>query len=264
MTQLTLSQLVATGDIAAVRGVLETQSVRDEDVSWAMMQSIKLKQREILEVFLSHARTHFHLAADFFAGPLMWAAAQEEDAALFEYILKEATSHFQALSKTLTHLMQQEKDGSNPQVMHQFELWCEKADVGALQEALESVVVWNLLRFVCHVYPKWVSMASEQKISSELFKNLTYCFSGGERQHGATLRHPQIYDFLLAQVSPSLAQQFLDKIEHDKMADYFQYIPGKPDIYDILEPVFESVVQNEVLKNSVQECATPPSVVRKM
>lgn len=264
MTQPTLSTSVETGDIAAVRGVLETQSVRDTDVSWAIMQCIKFKQREILDVLLSHTRTHLRPAPDFFSGPLAWAAGQEEDTALFEYILKESPSHYHALSTTLTHLMQKEKEGPNQQVMRQFELWCQKADPVSLEKALSTIVVWNLPRFVCHIYPKWLTVASDQKISSELFKNLTHCFSCGERQHGATLRHPQIYDFLLAQVSPSLAQQFLHKIEHDKKAHHFQYMPGMPDIYAILETVFESVVQNEVLKNSVQECATTPSAVRKM
>lgn len=264
MTQPTLSTLVETGDITAVRSVLETQSVRDEEVSWAIMQCIKFKQREMLDVLLSHTRTHLRPAPDFFAGPLAWAAGQEENTALFEYILKDTPSHYQALSTTLTHLMQKEKEGANDQVMRQFELWCEKADVESLQKALKSVVVWNLPRFVRHIYPTWLALASEEKISSELFKNLTHCFSWREGQHGATLRHPEIYDFLLAQTSPSLAQHFLDKIAHDKKADHFQYMPGTPDIYNILEPVLQSVVQNEVLKNSVQECATTPSVVRKM
>jgi len=264
MTQPTLSQLVATGDLAAVRGVLETQSLRDAEVSWAMMQSIKLKQREILEVLLSHTRTHLRPAPDFFSGPLVWAVIQEEDPALFEYILKDSPSHFQALSKTLTHLMQKEKEGPNPQVMRQFELWCEKADVGALQEALKCVVVWNLPRFLSQMYPKWLALASEQKISSDLFENLICCFSCGERQHGATLRHPQIYDFLLTQISSSLAQQYLDQMEYDKNLDHFQYLPGRSEIYAILEPVLHNILQNEVLKNSVHECAATPSAVRKM
>ena len=264
MNQPTLSTLVETGDIAAVRGVLETQSVRDTDVSWAIMQCIKFKQREILDVLLSHTRTHLQPSPDFFSGPLAWAAGQEEDTALFEHILKESPSHYHALSTTLTHLMQKEKEGANDQVMRQFELWCEKADPVSLEKALSPIVVWNLPRFVCHIYPKWLTVASDQKISSELFKNLTHCFSWGEGQQGATLRHPEIYDFLLAQVSPSLAQQFLDKIEHDKKADHFQYMPGTPEIYEILEPVLHSVVQNEVLKNSVKDCSTTPSVVRKM
>lgn len=264
MTQPTLSTLVKTGDIAAVRGVLETQSVRDTDVSWAMMRCIEFKQREILDVLLSHTRTHLRPAPDFFAGPLAWAAGQEEDTALFEHILKDSPSHFKALSNTLTHLMRKEKDGANEQVMRQFELWCEKADVGSLQEALSSVVVWNLPRFLSQMYPKWMALASEEKISSELFKNLTHCFSWGEGQQGATLRHPEIYDFLLAQISSSRAQQYLDKMEYDKNLDHFQYLPGRSEIYAILEPVLHSVVQNEVLKNSVQECATTPSLVRKM
>lgn len=264
MNHSTLNQLVQNGDTEGVKLLLQTQTDLNNDISWVMMQCIKYQQRDVLGVVMDYARTHLKPSSNLFSGPLAWSASEGEDTALFEYILKDTPSHYQALSGALTQLMQQEKEGADQYVMQKFELWCEKADTVSLEEAVSCVVVWNLPRFLYNIYPKWLTVASDQKISSELFKNLTHCFSWGEGQQGATLRHPEIYDFLLAHVSPSLAQQFLDKIEHDKRADHFQYMPGIPDIYDILEHVLQSVVQNDVLKKAVNDCAIKPPISRKI
>lgn len=264
MSRLSLVGLVEHGDLDGVNTFLETQPVRNDDVSWVMMQCIKHKQLKILDVLLEHTRIHLKPDLDFWRGPLTWSGAPGESTDLFKHVLTYAPSHYKALSSALTNLMEQEKNGADEHVMEKFELWCDKADVGTLQEALSNVVVWNLPRFVRHLYTKWLAVAPEQKISSELFKNLTHCFSWGELQQGAHIRHPKIYDFLLTQVSPSVAQQFLEKIAHDKSADHFQYMPGTPEIYAILETVMEGVVQRELLIQSVDDGATKTSAARKL
>lgn len=264
MTHPALGTLVETGDIAAVRSVLETQSVRDKDVSWAVMQCIKFKRREILDVLLDHTRTHLQPRPNFFAGPLAWAASAGEDTHLFDFILKAAPSNYGALSTSLVNLMEQEQMGADQYVMAKFALWCDKADNTSLHKALSDIVVWNLTRFLHHIYPKWVASASEEQNHSALFKNLIHCYSWGEGKQGVHIRHPHIYDFLLTQVSPSVAQHFLDKIAHDKSANHFQYMPGIPGIYALLEPVFESVVQHDVLTQVVDDGAVKPAVARKL
>lgn len=264
MTQLSLSKLVETGDLAAVRGVLDTQSVRDQDVSWAMMRCIKFKQREILDVLLGHTRTHLRPAADFFSGPLSWAVSAEEDVDVFEHILKEAPSKYSALKGSLTNLMEQERSGANEYVLAKFELWCDKADASSLQQALESVVVWNLPRFLHHLYPKWVAAASEQQIFNQLFENLMHCFSWGEMKQGARLRHPEIYDFLLTHVTEDVAQKIFDKIALDRSSKSFEYLPGKPEIYELWEPMLQSFLQKNVLNEEIQGGVAQPLGVRKM
>ena len=264
MTQTTLAQLIETGDLAAVRGVLETQSVRDQDVSWAMMRCIKFKQFEILDVLLGHTRTHLRPAADFFSGPLAWAASAGQEVEVFEHILKEAPSRSPALTASLTNLMEQERDGADEYVLAKFELWCDKADTSSLQKALENVVVWNLPRFLHHLYPKWVAVASEQQIFDQLFENMMNCFGWGEMQQSARLRHPEIYDFLLTHVTEDVAQKIFDKMALDRSSKSFEYLPGKPEIYELWEPMLQSFVQKNVLNEEIQGGVAQPLGVRKM
>lgn len=264
MSQPSFSKLVETGDLAAVRGVLKTQSVRDSEVSWAMMQCIKFKQPEILDELLSYTRTHLRPAVDFFSGPLAWAASAGQEVEVFEHILKEAPSKPSALMISLTNLMEQERSGADQYVLAKFELWCDKATISSLQKALESVVVWNLPRFLHHLYPKWVAVATEQQIFDQLFENMMNCFSWGEMQQGARLRHPEIYDFLLTQVTEPVAQQIFDKIALDKSSKTFEYLPGQPEIYEIWEPMLQSFLQKTVLNKQIQDGGGQPIGVRKM
>ncbi len=264
MSRQSLIGLVEHGDLDGVNTFLETQPVRNDDVSWVMMQCIKHKQLKILDVLLEHTRIHLKPNLDFWRGPLTWSGAAGENPDLFKHVLNYTPSHYQALSLTLTNLMEQEKNGADEHVMGKFELWCEKADTSSLQEGLHNIVVWNLPRFLHHIYPKWVATVSEEKNHSALFTNLTHCFSWGEGQQGTHIRHPQIYDFLLTQVSPSVAQQFLDKIAHDKRADHFQYMPGTPEIYEFLEPMLKGVVQRDVLNRVVDGGGVKTAVARKL
>lgn len=264
MNHLSLTQLVQNGDAEGVKLLLQTHTYMHNDISRAMMQCIKYKQRDILGALMDYARTHLKPSSDLFSGPLAWAASDGEDAALFEYILKDTPSKYSALSSALTHLMQQEKEGVDQYVMTKFQLWCDKADAQSLQKALENIVVWNLPRFVYHLYPKWVAGAPEDQMSAALFENLVHCFNWGEGQHGASVRHPEIYDFLLAQVAPSMAQRFLDIIAKEQRSAHFSYMPGKPQIYEILEPVLQSFVQNDVLHKATNNCAGTTPLARKI